>query len=70
MTEEQQRALDRLYRKTQLPGVRTRAQMVLLSAGRGLKAEEIAVIVRESAVTALAWLKRYLSEGIEGGQGV
>jgi len=44
--------------------------MVLLSAGRGLKAEEIAVIVRESAVTALAWLKRYLSEGIEGGQGV
>jgi len=40
--------------------------MVLLSAEQGLKAEEIAAVVRESAVTVLTWLKRYLTEGIEG----
>jgi DNA-directed RNA polymerase specialized sigma24 family protein len=65
LTEEQQVALDQLYRKTKLPRVRTRAQMILLSAEQGLKAEEIAVIVRESAVTVLTWLKRYRAEGIE-----
>ena len=66
LTEEQRTALDQLYRKTKLPRVRTRAQMVLLSAEQGLKAEEIAAIVRESAVTVLTWLKRYRAEGIEG----
>jgi transposase len=66
LTEEQRAALDQLYRKTKLPRVRTRAQMVLLSAEQGLKAEEIAAVVRESAVTVLTWLKRYLTEGIEG----
>ncbi len=40
--------------------------MALLSVEQGLKAEEIAVIVRESAVTVLTWLKRYTAEGIEG----
>ena len=40
--------------------------MILLSAEQNLKAEEIASIVRESAVTVLTWLKRYLAEGIEG----
>jgi len=62
LTEEQRAALDQLYRKTKLPRVRTRAQMVLLSAEQG----EIAAIVRESAVTVLTWLKRYRAEGIEG----
>ena len=66
LTEEQRAALDQLYRKTKLPRVRTRAQMVLLSAEQGLKAEEIAAVVRESAVTVLTWLKRYLAEGMEG----
>ncbi len=33
--------------------------MILLSAEKGLKAEEIAEIVRESAVTAISWLKRF-----------
>ena len=66
LTEEQRVALEQLYRKTKLPRVRTRAQMILLSAEQGLKAEEIAGIVRESAVTVLTWLKRYLAEGIEG----
>jgi transposase len=40
--------------------------MVLLSAEKGLKAEEIAEVVRESSVTVLRWLHRYISEGIEG----
>ena len=66
LTAEQRAVLNQLYRKTKLPRVRTRAQMVLLSAEQGLKAEEIAAIVRESAVTVLTWLKRYLAEGIEG----
>jgi transposase len=66
LTEEQRKELEELYRKTQVPRVRTRAQMVLLSAEQGLKAEEIASIVRESAVTVLTWLKRYLAEGMEG----
>jgi len=66
LTAEQQAALEAMYRKTKLPRVRTRAQMILLSAEQGLKADEIAAIVRESAVTVLTWLKRYLAEGIEG----
>lgn len=66
LSEEQRVELDQLYRKTELPRVRTRAQMVLLSAEKGLKAEEIAGIVRESSVTVLRWLHRYLSEGAEG----
>lgn len=40
--------------------------MVLLSSEKGLKAEEVAQIVRESHITVLRWLKRYLAEGIEG----
>ena len=66
LTEEELAALELLYRKTELPRVRTRAQMVLLSAEQGLKAEEIAKVVRESSVTVLTWLKRYMAEGVEG----
>jgi transposase len=40
--------------------------MVLLSVEKGLKAEEIAEIVRESSVTVLRWLHRYQSEGVQG----
>jgi len=66
LSEQQRAELDQLYRKTEVPRVRTRAQMVLLSAEKRLKAEEIADVVRESAVTVLRWLHRYISEGIEG----
>ena len=66
LREEEREALEQLYRKTKVPRVRTRAQMILLSAEQNLKAEEISSIVRESAVTVLTWLKRYLAEGIEG----
>ena len=68
LTEEKQEAVAQLSRKTKLPRVRTRAQRVFLSAEQGLKAEEIAGVVRERAVTVLTWLKRYLTDGIEGFQ--
>src|SRR5689334_25325317 len=58
--------LDTLYRTTKDPRLRTRAQMVLLSAEQSRNAPEIARIVRESEVTVQRWLKRYLAEGVEG----
>ena len=66
LNEEQLAELEELYRKTKTPRYRTRAQMVLLSAEQGFKAEEIAQIVRESHVTVLRWLKRYMAEGVKG----
>jgi hypothetical protein len=45
LTEKQLEELDELYHKTQTPCYRTRAQMALLSAEKGLKAENIAPIV-------------------------
>jgi transposase len=66
LSEEQKAELDELYRKTAVSRVRTRAQMVLLSAEKKLKVDEIADIVRESSVTVLRWLHRYMAEGIQG----
>ena len=58
--------LEELYRCTRNVRLRTRAQMVLLSAELGLTAAEIAEIVRTSEETVRRWLKRYLAEGVEG----
>jgi len=66
LSDEQQQELGAFYRKTKDARLRTRAQMVLLSAEKGLKAEEVAEIVRESHATVLRWLKRYRAEGVEG----
>lgn len=66
LTEKQLEELEDLYHKTKTPRYRTRAQMVLLSAEKGLKAEDIAQIVRESYITVLRWLKRYIAEGVQG----
>lgn len=66
LTKEQLTELEELYKKTDKPRYRTRAQMVLLSAEKGLKGEDIAQIVRESHVTVLRWLKRYMAEGVNG----
>jgi len=66
LSEEQILELEQLYRKTEVPRVRTRAQMVLLSAEKKLTVDEIADIVRESSVTVLRWLHRYIAEGIQG----
>lgn len=49
-----------------MPRLRTRAQMILLSAEKRLKVGEIADIVRESDATVLRWLKRYVAEGVDG----
>ena len=59
-------ALLDLYQATKLPRIRTRAQMILLSAEQALKAPQIALIVRESERTVQRWLKRYQAEGISG----
>lgn len=66
LNDIQRAELDLLYRTTKDPRLRTRAQMVLLSAEQRRKAPEIAAIVRESEVTVQRWLKRYLAEGVEG----
>ncbi len=66
LTEKQHQALDELYRTTKLPRLRTRAQMIFLSAEQGFTAPEIAKMVRESESTVQRWLKRYLAEGVEG----
>jgi len=66
LSEEQQAELEELYRKTEVPRVRTRTQMILLSAEKRLNTEEIADIVRESSVTVLRWLHRYVAEGAQG----
>ena len=63
----QRKELDQLYRTTKAPRLRTRAQMVLLSAEQGLKVPQIAVIVRESEATVLRWLKRYRADGLSKG---
>jgi len=66
LTDTQRDELDRLYRTTKMPRLRTRAQMVLLSAERELKVADIASVVRESDDTVARWLKRYRAEGLEG----
>jgi transposase len=66
LTRTQSEQFDHLYRTTKDPRLRTRAQMVLLSAEQELTVAQIAAIVRESEATVLRWLKRYLAEGIEG----
>jgi transposase len=66
LAEQQLAELDELYRTTKVPRLRTRAQMILLSAEKRLKVNEIADIVRESDATVLRWLKRYMAEGVAG----
>jgi transposase len=66
LSEAQRDELDRLYRTTKDPRLRTRAQLVLLAGEQGRTVPEIAEIVRESENTIWRWLKRYQAEGIEG----
>ena len=42
LPEAARQELDKLYRSTKIPRMRTRAQMILLSAEQGLKAAQIA----------------------------
>ena len=66
LSEQDQQALIDLYRRTSLPRLRTRAQMILLSFEQGLKVPQIAQAVQESACIVQRWLKRYQAEGIKG----
>jgi transposase-like protein len=66
MPPTQREQLDRLYRTTKVPRLRTRAQMILLAAEQGLKVPQIARMVREREATVLRWLKRSRAEGTEG----
>ena len=58
--------LDALYHSTKLARMRTRAQMILLNVEQGLKATQIAPLVRESERTVQRWLSRYQAEGVQG----
>jgi transposase len=58
--------LDALYRTTHEVRLRTRVQMILLAAEQHLVASQIAKIVRTDPDTVVAWLKRYLAEGVNG----
>ncbi len=66
LSGEPWRELDRLYHTTRDVRVRTRAQMVLLAAERGLVAAPMAPIVRQNEETVRRWLVRYQAEGIAG----
>ena len=66
LSAEQLSELDELYHTTRDVRVRTRAQMILLAAERGLVAAEIAAIVRQNEETVRRWLVRYQAEGIAG----
>jgi transposase len=63
---EQLKALETLYQSTKDVRLRTRAQMMLLAAEKGLTAPAIAAIVRDDEQTVRRWMKRYMVEGIEG----
>ncbi len=66
LSSDQLQALDQLYRTTRDVRVRTRAQMVLLTAERGLVAADIAAVVRQDEETVRRWLARYEAEGPAG----
>jgi transposase len=66
LAAEQRRELDELYHRTRDVRVRTRAQMILLAAERGLVAAAIAPIVRLDEETVRRWFARYAAEGIGG----
>ena len=58
--------LDALYHSTKLARLRTRAQMILLNVEQGLKATQIAKLVRESERPVQRWISRYQAEGVPG----
>jgi hypothetical protein len=68
MTSTQREHLDRLYRPTKVPRLRTPAQMILLAAEQGLKVPQRARLVRDSEATVLRWLKRDRAEGWKEGK--
>jgi transposase len=66
LSDEALTELDDLYRTTRDVRIRTRAQMVLLSAEKQMIPSKIASIVRRDEQTVRNWLKRYRAEGLNG----
>ena len=66
LSDEALSELDKLYRTTRDVRIRTRAQMILLSAEKQMIPSEIASIVRRDEETVRNWLKRYRAEGLNG----
>lgn len=58
--------LHTLYDKTKDVRMRTRAQMILLSAEQNMRAQQIGQIVRKNEQTVRRWIKRYNAEGVNG----
>lgn len=66
LTQDEIDELHTLYDKTKDVRMRTRAQIVLLSAEQNMTAQQIGQIVRKNDQTVRRWLKRYNTEGING----
>jgi transposase len=66
VSEEERKALERLYHETKDVRMRQRAQIILLALEQGLIAREIALIVRTDDETVRSWLKRFNQAGIDG----
>ena len=66
VSPEERAELDELYRRTRMPRLRTRAQMILLALEHGMVASDIAAIVRCSEQTVRNWIYRFNAEGSEG----
>jgi transposase len=66
LTQNEIDELHTLYDKTKDVRMRTRAQMILLSAEQNMTAQQISQIVRKNDQTVRRWLKRYNTEGING----
>ena len=62
LTQNELDELHTLYDKTKEVRMRTRAQMVLLSAEQNMTAQQIGQIVRKNEQTVRRWIKRYNAE--------
>jgi len=65
LTPEEQQALQWLYRQTDKADIRSRCQMILLSAA-GHSAVQIAALTFFDQDSVLFWLDRYEAEGLDG----
>lgn len=65
LEEDAREELETLYRKARLPKMRTRVQMILLSAQCYL-VPSISKVVLVSERTVHRWIKRYQAEGVNG----
>jgi len=65
LSEAEQKALKQLYRKTDEADLRTRCQMILLSA-QGHRVAEIAELTFFEEDAVLYWFERYEQESLRG----